>query len=313
MDYAPIHVSVYHRLEHFKRCIDALKANPEAQHSVLYISSDAAAKPEHEAIIHQVRQFAEQITGFREVILIKHDRNYGAIEANLRVRRALFERFDRFIRLEDDIVLSPVALRYFNDALSRYESQPNITSICAYSPPMSLPSHDPQNVFLAPQFNAWGFAMWRNQYDTLTEPVTPKRYLDVFPTVRDSWKAVGQVGMDFMLQYQKLVLGHKRHFDMTVSFNQYAKDYVSLFPAQSLARNDGMDGSGVNCVSNTRFDCELSVNPVAFPETKLEPSLTRQLAIAKFFQRDAGLYKKLCFRYAIVSRHWRIQKLATKA
>ena len=68
-DLAPISVSVYTRLGHFRRCIEALSANDLAAGSVLYIFSDAA-RPGDEEAVRAVREYAETIVGFREIVLV---------------------------------------------------------------------------------------------------------------------------------------------------------------------------------------------------------------------------------------------------
>lgn len=54
--YAPIIVSVYDRLDHLKRCIEALLVNDLAPESLLYIVSDAPYREDHIPVIERVRE-----------------------------------------------------------------------------------------------------------------------------------------------------------------------------------------------------------------------------------------------------------------
>ena len=65
-DLAPISVSVYNRIAHFKNCIKSLAANDLAKNSVLYIFSDGA-KPGDEKAVLKVREYARSIKGFKNV------------------------------------------------------------------------------------------------------------------------------------------------------------------------------------------------------------------------------------------------------
>src|SRR5574344_1681732 len=75
---APILVSVYHRLDCLKRCVESLLSNPEAQESEIWIVSDAAFKPEHEQLIQEVREYILSIRGFKAVHPVFHEKNMGA-------------------------------------------------------------------------------------------------------------------------------------------------------------------------------------------------------------------------------------------
>lgn len=66
---APISVSVYTRLKHFKNCINSLAANSLAKHSELYVFSDNAKSGDEEAVL-KVRNYSKSIKGFKKVNLI---------------------------------------------------------------------------------------------------------------------------------------------------------------------------------------------------------------------------------------------------
>ena len=78
MDYAPVVVFVYDRIEHFSKCIEAIKANKEAKDTILYVVSDAPSWLEHEDKVNRVREYSRSIMGFREVRFIFREENFGA-------------------------------------------------------------------------------------------------------------------------------------------------------------------------------------------------------------------------------------------
>ena len=56
-EYAPVLVSVYHRLYTLKRCIDALRNNVEASQTDLFIVSDGAARKKDEDRVSDIRKY----------------------------------------------------------------------------------------------------------------------------------------------------------------------------------------------------------------------------------------------------------------
>ena len=115
---APIVVTVYHRPDCFVRCIESLLANELAKESELYVISDAAAKPEHGALVRQVRDYAKTIMGFKAVHLVFRETNLGSYLSGNRAIDEVLEPHDRFIFLEDDIVVAPGFLQYLNEGWS---------------------------------------------------------------------------------------------------------------------------------------------------------------------------------------------------
>ena len=99
---APISISVYNRLDHFRNCIKSLLANDLAKHSVLYIFSDGAKSGDEEAV-SKVRNYAKLINGFKKVNLISNKKNnLNKIVRDL--HQIPFEVNGKNIHLEDDVV-----------------------------------------------------------------------------------------------------------------------------------------------------------------------------------------------------------------
>ena len=69
LEYAPILICVYMRLDLLRKTIEALRQNPLAPQSALFLFSDAPGHPEHAGAIREVRDYLRTITGFKYVIL----------------------------------------------------------------------------------------------------------------------------------------------------------------------------------------------------------------------------------------------------
>ncbi len=78
---APIVLFVYNRVNHTRKTIEALKENQLANESYLYIYSDAAKTENEKESVDLVRQYIHTITGFKEIIIIKREKNWGLADS----------------------------------------------------------------------------------------------------------------------------------------------------------------------------------------------------------------------------------------
>jgi hypothetical protein len=76
-----------------------------------------------------------------------------------------FERAEQVIHVEDDIVLTPDALAYFEWALTRYRIDPSVRAIVAWV--CSTEASRPFRCYRASWFNPWGWATWRDRWEAM--------------------------------------------------------------------------------------------------------------------------------------------------
>lgn len=69
MDYAPIIIFAFNRLDVLKKCVASLQDNKEAKHSDLFVYVDGprSEKPGEKEKVLSVREYVKEITGFNSV------------------------------------------------------------------------------------------------------------------------------------------------------------------------------------------------------------------------------------------------------
>ena len=118
-DFAPIALFVYNRPEHTRRTIDALAANPLAIDSDLVIYADGPKSARDVALVHEVRQIANTVTGFRRVQVKPRERNAGLANSIIAGVSEICDGSGRVIVLEDDLIVAPQFLDFMNAGLDR--------------------------------------------------------------------------------------------------------------------------------------------------------------------------------------------------
>ena len=162
MNYAPICLFVYNRLEHTKLTIEALSINAEAKDSDLYIFSDGPKTIEHIDTTKKLRAYLKKIKGFKSINIIEESVNKGLSRSVIDGVSRVLDQSNKVIVIEDDIVTSKYFLKYLNDGLSQYESDESVASIHAYTYP--IPQELPETFFLKGA-DCWGWATWKRAWD----------------------------------------------------------------------------------------------------------------------------------------------------
>lgn len=278
--YAPISITVYDRVNHLRQTIDALKANPEAADTVLYIFSDAP-RTGHEGKIEKVRAYVRNIYGFAEVRA--HFQETNSYVRNIREAREVPLRdFGRLIRMEDDIVVSPHFLSFMNTALDRYADDPRVFSISGYVP--TLPDRVPQTAFLSRDFSAWGYATWADRQ--ITKCVERRDYYSAFGSNSAAREAARRLHPLMLPTLRLIERSRANPNDYKASAHQFLSGSFSLKPPVSLVRNIGFDGSGMagGGARTSRFDTEHATQAPRLPDALIYDEATDALLFRHYFQ-----------------------------
>ena len=77
MDFAPIVLFVYNRLDHLKLTLKSLKKNKEASNTDLIIYSDGPKNKLDKVNVYKVRSFLKKVSGFKKKKIICRVKNIG--------------------------------------------------------------------------------------------------------------------------------------------------------------------------------------------------------------------------------------------
>lgn len=252
-DLAPVGVCVYDRLEHLRRCIEALKKNPLSDRTNLFVFSDAA-RPGDEAKIQAVRDYLRTVDGFQAVNIIERLKN-DRVANNRGGMRFLIKKYGRLIWLEDDIETAPGFLHFMNQALDFYRQNKKVFSISGYCPPIPLPASMEFDVFALRRFTAWGFATWSDRFQKI-RPVSSREFERLSRNRKKLIKLVAN-GQDVYRMLRKEAEGKLNALDVRSMFYQFKSNTLTIYPRKSLTQNRGFDGSGLHCNVNDAFEVEL--------------------------------------------------------
>ena len=287
---APIVIFTYKRLWHTHQTIEALKNNELAEKSTFFIFSDAPKSQKEKKAVEEVRKYIKSIKGFKEVIVIEREKNYGLAKNIIDGVTRVVNRYGKVIVLEDDIVTSPYFLKYMNEALEFYKNNEKVMHISGYIYPVNNESL-PDFFFLKPT-SCWGWGTWKRAWRFF------KKDCDYFMKLF-SKEMIYDFNLSNSYNYWAQIIANKKGKINTWAIFWYASVYIngglSLHPKISFTNNIGHDGSGEHCGEEKCFLWNKlnETSEFVFPEI-VEEHYEARKRIEEFFRSaKIPLWKKL--------------------
>lgn len=249
MNYAPIVIFAYKRLDKITNCINSIKNNIDADKSDVYVFSDGYKSDNDKSGVLAVRKYLAEMKAnhpFNSLTIIEQSKNNGLANSIIDGVSHLLEKYERVIVLEDDLVLHPDCIRYMNEALEYYNDNPNYGSISAYSEPLTGLDAYPHDVYVLKKGDCWGWATWRNRWICADWELSSfKAYLKDKARRHEFSHLQYDLEDQLWWQYE----GKSDTWAARWLYSMYMNDLWTVYPKESLITNQGFDGSGENCES----------------------------------------------------------------
>ena len=274
---APIALFAYRRPDHLAKTLAALRANPKARDSILYVFSDAPKDVRSEKGVQQVRALLQRVEGFAKIALVLHSCKLGLARNITEGVSAVLDMHDAVIVVEDDLVVSPFFLRYMNAALACYQNEGRVGSISGFSYPVAAPE-----TYFIRGADCWGWATWRDRWhhynpdgSTLLAQLNERGLADAFDLE-------GAMAYTDMLKDQ--VAGRNDSWAVRWHASCFLRDLLILYPGRTLVQNIGNDGSGTHATTiDDSFTSDLSSDPVTLQRIPIMEDVMARQAIRQFF------------------------------
>lgn len=247
-------VKVYHRKEHLKRCIESLERAVGANNYHLIIGSDAPITNDHAEDIERVRDYLknkERNHKFSKFSVIYHKNNVGEIEnGNLCHQLAQVGGHDRFIMMEDDVIVGSYFLEFMKDSLKLFEADKKVIAINGYLDDKA--KYIDNKPFLYNRFCAYGYASWYAKWVEMRPRIDTVNYAKYALGNLKHFKKIMNYAVNAK-SYPFLAMRFYRAVDLEIGLMMEVEDYWVMVPHVSLTANKGLDGSGLRSGFNPRL------------------------------------------------------------
>ena len=285
MDFAPIVLFAYNRLDHLKLTLKSLKKNKEASNTDLIIYSDGPKNKLDKVNVYKVRSFLKKVSGFKKKKIICRVKNIGLANNIVNGINQTFKKYDKAIIIEDDILVSNVFLKFMNTNLISYNKNKNVASIHGYCYPIKFKKNNEETFFLKGA-DCWGWGTWKRAWK---EYNNNSKYLINLIKRKNL-----QREFDFNYSYpylEMLKLTEKKNHSWAIKWyaSAFVKNMFTLYPKKSYVRNIGNDGSGTNSSVQKKFYTNNLNNKVSFKKIEIKDNNEARTLFEKFFNK---IYKK---------------------
>ncbi|MEK3984570.1 glycosyltransferase [Paenibacillus sp. FSL K6-3166] len=257
---APVLIFVYARPEHTKKTIEALANNYLANETDVFIFSDAPKNENSSMNVQLVRDYINTLSKrnlFKSVKIINSQVNKGLANSIILGVDEIIKLKERVIVLEDDLVSSPDFLTYMNDALSFYKEDKSIWSISGYTFDLKIPNYYKSEVYLSYRGCSWGWATWKNRWDSVDWMVSDYSLFKKDKRLREK---LNHGGRDMAAMLDAQMDGKIDSWAIRWCYSQSKSGMFTVYPRVSRIRNTGLDGSGTHSGVSNRYDVYLNNN-----------------------------------------------------
>src|SRR5690606_6807803 len=284
----------YNRPQHTRRMLQALESADLAKDSDVYIYSDGAKNANSIEAVNKVRAIIAEPWQFNNIKIIERERNLGLAQNVISGVTEVISKNGKVIVLEDDLQISKVGLRYFNDALDVYEKEEKVMEISGYMYPVKDAAKLPETFFFRVA-NSWGWATWERAW---------KKYnpnIDELIADFDKEK-IKRFSIDhtenFWKQVKEYKAGKINSWAIRWYLTLFNNNGLALYPRQSMIQNMGTDGSGTHSDADTMYHVELATQAATYFPQEIEENKDAYEAIKYFYKNRKGSLLARAIRYA---------------
>lgn len=295
MQYAPIIIFAFNRLDSLKALVQSVQKNAEASKSDLYVFVDGYRenkKGEKEKVL-AVQNFVKSISGFKSVNYTFGERNFGLGSSIISGVSEVIDKYGHAIVLEDDLIVQPNFLSFMNKGLSKYKDNKEVFSVCGYTNKIKVPKNYEYDGYFCTRSSSWGWTTWKDRWESVDWTFTNWKE---WKTKKHDFNKWG--GSDCFSMLEDCKNGRNKSWAIRFCFNQFLQNKVSLFPVKSLVINDGFDGNGTNCKSYSRFRFEL------MNDSKTNFIFPNDFRIIPLIKREVMHYNSISIRALSKLMYW---------
>ncbi len=251
MEFAPIIIFAFNRVDVLQTLVKTLQANPEAKNSDVYVYVDGARpekKGEKEKVL-QVQEYVKSISGFKTLKYKFSETNKKLAPSIIAGVSEVMDKYGRCIVLEDDLILSKNFLAWMNQCLDEYANNKKIFQISGFTPSVLKKGEVLGDVLFTGKAHSWGWATWKDRWDEVDWEMT---YWDKFSKSKDMQKDFATIGNEMPGLLFAHKAGKKSTWWARFCYSQFILGKLTAYPVRSKVINEGFTGEATHCnVYNT--------------------------------------------------------------
>lgn len=269
---APIIIFAFNRPEALKRLKKSLVSNYLYKESEKFVFIDGPRNESDQNKINVVVEIAQTITPNVTVSTA----NKGLGTSIITGVSSIFQKYEKAIILEDDLICTPNFLSFMNQALDFYEKDDRIISVCGYGLKIKRPKNYVGDVYLSGRSSSWGWATWKDRWEQIDWNMKDWKEFSSNP---QRIKAFNRNGSDMFSMLKDYMEGRNKSWAIRFCYNQFKLGKYAVCPFLSKVNNEGFGEEATNCKQQySRFKVNIdqsgsthfSFDPQILPNKQIE-------------------------------------------
>ncbi|MBE5750972.1 MAG: hemolysin activation protein [Clostridiales bacterium] len=233
----PVRVNIWIRPQCQREQFEVLK---KARPSVIFLQSDGGRNEKEWAAIYQNRKiFDEEIDWDCKVYKFYENENLGLYTMGSKVAKAIWEKVDRCIFLEDDHIPSVSFFQYCAELLEKYKDDLRIDCICGMNH-LGKSENVTADYFFSRQGSIWGNATWKRAVEMRDTDFSYAKdpYIMKLLYQRTRRNKIFRKRIDAYAK-QKYYEGHVAGGEFFKEFAMYGQNQLQIIPKVNMIKNTG--------------------------------------------------------------------------
>ena len=238
----PVRVKIWSRPDYQKKQFDVIK---QAKPSTLFILSDGGRTDEEWKKIYENRKlYDEGIDWDCTVHKLYLDKNYGLYGITKVPHYSVWEKTDRCIMLEDDVIPDVSFFRYCAELLDLYKDDKRVSVICGRN--IGVYDDCTSDYFFSREGSIWGYATWRrtmelfNDFSYGEDEYVLSQLKNLTKKDRDMWRRLKGYASNV------LVDGHPAASEFFFELFSYCYNQLQIIPKKNLISNIGVGKNAIH-------------------------------------------------------------------
>lgn len=272
----PCSLIFFNRPEPLAKAFAAIK---DYQPDILFLIQDGARESRRETdsdLILQCREIVEHIDWPCEVVKIYSDKNLGCGFRVFSGVKEAFEKVDRLVIIEDDVICSPSFFKFAEEMLERYKDEEHIQLVSGMNQ-MGVYERSPYDyIFTSWGGSIWGWATWKRVWNTFDYNLTWMHGEYERETVFSRCKDKSLYNILY-----KLAKNNKEVLDSgntltawsgPFGFTSFLYSRLTIVPKYNLTSNIGLTADSTHATDNEKMVCNkvrrlfnMKIHQLSFP------------------------------------------------
>lgn len=273
-----IAIFCYKRAGKLKASIEALLKNPECASMDIIFFADGHKNDNDKQGVQETRACIDTIKGFKNIHKHYRERNVSTGPNFQTGLTYLCANYDRFIVIEDDLVVTENYIKYMLDGLDFYKNEKSIFCITGFCFPINIKSYT-YDTIIHKRFCSYGWAGWSDRVKNVT---WDKTELNKLRKTSPNFKSrLNSEGRDLSRLLDKQIDGRISTWDIQMQVHVSVNDLKVVYPIISKGMNIGFDKESTNTFGidylKTTMDKGTKRKFNFCPVNIIDPSLQEQL------------------------------------